>query len=50
MEEQYTWMMAPTLEHVLAAHDQKTECFFQVLAVHGQNDDKLRTQSIYFSP
>ena len=27
----------------------KTECFFQVLAVHGQKQYNLKTQSIYFS-
>ena len=31
------------------ASDTKTECFFQVLALHGEESPHLRTQSIYFS-
>ena len=29
--------------------DPKTECFFQVLAIHSIESDRLKTQSIYFS-
>ena len=30
-------------------NDPKTECFFQVLAVHNREDESLTTQSMYFS-
>ena len=31
------------------ASDLKTECFFQVLAVHNNKEERLKTQTIYFS-
>ena len=31
------------------ASDTKIECFFQVLAIHGEESPQLRTQSMYFS-
>ena len=31
------------------ASDPKTECFFQVLAIHSRESNRLKTQSIYFS-
>ena len=33
----------------MCASDPKTECFFQVLAVHSQEDENIMTQSMYFS-
>ena len=42
------WMMIHTLARAYVS-DPKTECFFQVVAVHGEESPYLRTQYIYFS-
>ena len=46
--EQYNYVDDDTNSGT-CANDTKTECFFQVLAVHDEKDPNLETRSLYFS-